>query len=68
MRHCHALIYSNLRRRGSIEPLDQLSNASALLKASMPLGQGGTPSDQEAKDAANFMDAHEPSQHPRLAL
>jgi thiosulfate dehydrogenase len=45
--------------------MHQLSNASAFVKANMPLGKGGTLSDQDAWDVAYFMDAHERPQDPR---
>ena len=45
--------------------MHQVSNASAFIKANMPLGKGGTLSDQDAWDVAYFMDAHERPQDPR---
>lgn len=41
-------------------------NAAAFIKANMPLGAGGTLSDQEAWDVAMFMDSHERPQDPRF--
>lgn len=46
--------------------MHQLSNASAFIKANMPLSKGGTLSDQDAWDVAYFMDAHERPQDPRF--
>jgi thiosulfate dehydrogenase len=47
--------------------MHQLGNASAFIKANMPLGKGGTLSDQDAWDAADFMDSHERPQDPRFS-
>jgi thiosulfate dehydrogenase len=46
--------------------MHQLGNASAFIKANMPLGQGGTLTDQQAWDVAAFMDGHERPQDPRF--
>lgn len=46
--------------------MHQLSNASAFIKANMPLGKGGSLSDQDAWDVAYFMNAHERPQDPRF--
>jgi thiosulfate dehydrogenase len=46
--------------------MHQLGNASAFIKANMPLGKGGTLSDQDAWDVAYFMDGHERPQDPRF--
>lgn len=45
--------------------MHQVDNATAFIKANMPLGQGGTLSDQEAWDVATFMNSHERPQDPR---
>ncbi|PSC02488.1 cytochrome C [Alsobacter soli] len=44
-----------------------ISNAAAFIKSNMPLGQGGSLSDQEAWDVAAFLDGHERPQDPRFA-
>jgi thiosulfate dehydrogenase len=41
-------------------------NASAFIKANMPLGLGGSLSDQEAWDVATYMDSQERPQDPRF--
>ncbi|WP_246860530.1 c-type cytochrome [Noviherbaspirillum sp. UKPF54] len=41
-------------------------NAAGFIKANMPLGLGGTLTDQEAWDVALFMDSHERPQDPRF--
>lgn len=46
--------------------MESIANASGFIKANMPLGQGGTLSDQEAWDVALFMDSHERPQDPRF--
>jgi len=46
--------------------LHRIDNAAAFIKANMPLGQGGTLSDQEAWDVAIFMNSHERPQDPRF--
>ncbi len=43
-----------------------LNNAADFIEANMPLGLGGTLSDQEAWDVAYFMDSHERPQDPRF--
>lgn len=45
--------------------MGSVSNAAAFIKDNMPLGRGGTLSDQEAWDLALFMDSHERPQDPR---
>ena len=47
--------------------MGNINNAAAFIKANMPLSRGGTLSDQDAWDAAMFMDAHERPQDPRFA-
>jgi len=46
--------------------MHDIKNASAFIKANMPLGLGGTLTDQEAWDVAMFMDSHERPQDPRF--
>ena len=46
--------------------MHQMDNAAAFIKANMPLGRGGSLSDQQAWDVAMFMDAHERPQDPRF--
>lgn len=46
--------------------MHQLANSSGFIKANMPLGQGGSLSDQEAWDVAVFMNSHERPQDPRF--
>ncbi|MCM2309809.1 MAG: c-type cytochrome [Steroidobacteraceae bacterium] len=46
--------------------MHQLDNAAAFIRANMPLGRGGTLSEQEAWDVAFFMNAHERPQDPRF--
>lgn len=46
--------------------MHDVKNAAAFIKANMPLGMGGTLSDQEAWDVAMFMDSHERPQDPRF--
>jgi len=43
-----------------------IDNAAGFIKANMPLGQGGTLTDQQAWDVATFMDSHERPQDPRF--
>ncbi|MHB1272318.1 MAG: c-type cytochrome [Rhodanobacter sp.] len=43
----------------------QLDNAAAFIKANMPLSRGGSLSDQDAWDAAMYIDGHERPQDPR---
>ena len=45
--------------------MGSLKNASGFIKANMPLGLGGTLSDQQAWDVAQFMNSHERPQDPR---
>ncbi|HEU4989740.1 MAG TPA: c-type cytochrome [Gemmatimonadaceae bacterium] len=44
-----------------------IDKAAGFIKANMPLGLGGTLSDQEAWDVAMFVDGHERPQDPRFA-
>jgi thiosulfate dehydrogenase len=46
--------------------MHSVTTAAAFIKANMPLGKGGTLSDQEAWDVAYFVDAHERPQDPRF--
>lgn len=46
--------------------MHKLNNAAAFIKANMPFSRGGTLSDQDAWDAAMFMDSHERPQDPRF--
>ena len=46
--------------------MGNIKNASAFIKANMPLSQGNTLSDQEAWDVAAFVDSHERPQDPRF--
>lgn len=45
--------------------MHQVTNAAAFIRANMPLGEGGTLTEQQSWDAAYFMDAHERPQDPR---
>jgi len=45
--------------------MGSVANAAAFVKANMPLGLGGTLSDQDAWDVALYMDSHERPQDPR---
>ena len=45
--------------------MGKLANAAGFIKANMPLGQGGTLSDQQAWDLAAFMDSRERPRDPR---
>lgn len=47
--------------------MHQMGNASGFIQANMPLGKGGTLSEQEAWDVAMFMNSHERPQDPRFA-
>lgn len=47
--------------------MHQMANASGFIKANMPLGKGGSLSDQDAWDVAMFMNSHERPQDPRFA-
>ena len=44
-----------------------VKNAAGFIKANMPLGQGGTLTDQEAWDVALYVDSHDRPQDPRFA-
>lgn len=46
--------------------MGDIQNAAGFIKANMPLGLGGTLTDQEAWDVATFMDSHERPQDPRF--
>lgn len=46
--------------------MTSLKNASGFIKANMPLGLGGSLSDQQAWDVATFMNSHERPQDPRF--
>lgn len=46
--------------------MGSLKNASGFIKANMPLGLGGSLSDQQAWDVATFMNSHERPQDPRF--
>ena len=46
--------------------MHQLDNAAGFIKANMPLGRGGSLTDQQAWDVAMFMNAHERPQDPRF--
>lgn len=46
--------------------MHSIPTAAAFIKANMPLGRGGTLTDQEAWDVAYFMNAHERPQDPRF--
>lgn len=46
--------------------MHEIQNAAGLIKANMPLGLGGTLTDQQAWDVATFMDSHERPQDPRF--
>ncbi len=46
--------------------MHDIKNAAGFIKANMPLGLGGTLTDQEAWDVAAFMDSHERPQDPRF--
>lgn len=46
--------------------MGSITNAAAFIKANMPLGQGGSLSDQDAWDVAMFVDNHERPQDPRF--
>jgi thiosulfate dehydrogenase len=47
--------------------MHQLGNAAGFIQANMPLGKGGTLTEQEAWDVATFMNSHERPQDPRYA-
>ncbi|MFZ3119747.1 MAG: c-type cytochrome [Variovorax sp.] len=46
--------------------MHQLGNAAGFIQANMPLGKGGTLSEQDAWDVALFMNSHERPQDPRF--
>jgi thiosulfate dehydrogenase len=46
--------------------MHQVDTAAAFIRANMPLGQGGTLSEQQAWDVATFMNGHERPQDPRF--
>lgn len=46
--------------------MQAVDTAAAFIKTNMPLGQGGTLSDQDAWDVALFLDSHERPQDPRF--
>jgi len=46
--------------------MGDIRNAAGFVKANMPLGLGGTLTDQQAWDVAIFMDSHERPQDPRF--
>ncbi|HDZ56419.1 MAG TPA: c-type cytochrome [Pseudomonas xinjiangensis] len=46
--------------------MHRINTAAAFIKENMPLGKGGTLSDEEAWNVAAFMNSHERPQDPRL--
>ena len=46
--------------------MHRINTAADFIKTNMPLGQGGTLTDQQAWDVAAFMNSHERPQDPRL--
>jgi thiosulfate dehydrogenase len=46
--------------------MTSVANAAGFIKANMPYGLGGTLTDQQAWDVAQFMDSHERPQDPRF--
>jgi thiosulfate dehydrogenase len=46
--------------------MSSIRNAAGFIKGNMPLGEGGTLTDQQAWDVAMFMDSHERPQDPRF--
>ena len=46
--------------------MGSIKNAAGFIKANMPLGLGGTLSNQQAWDVATFMNSHERPQDPRF--
>jgi thiosulfate dehydrogenase len=46
--------------------MGEIQNAAGFIKANMPLGLGGTLTDQQAWDVATFMDSQERPQDPRF--
>jgi len=47
--------------------MGRVNNAAAFIKANMPLGMGGTLTDQQAWDVSLYMNSHERPQDPRYA-
>lgn len=47
--------------------MGNVNNAAAFIRANMPLGLGGSLSEQDAWDVALYMDSHERPQDPRYA-
>ena len=45
--------------------MGRISNAAAFIKANMPLGLGGSLSEQQAWDVALYMNSHDRPQDPR---
>jgi thiosulfate dehydrogenase len=43
-----------------------VNTAAAFIQANMPLGQGGSLTEQQAWDVATFIDSHERPQDPRF--
>jgi thiosulfate dehydrogenase len=46
--------------------MHQIGNAAGFIKANMPLGKGGTLTDQQSWDVATYMNSHERPQDPRF--
>lgn len=46
--------------------IDEQDRCLAFIKSNMPLGKGGTLTDQQAWDVAYFMNSHERPQDPRF--
>jgi thiosulfate dehydrogenase len=46
--------------------MHRINTAASFIKYNMPLGKGGTLSDQQAWDVAAFINKHERPQDPRL--
>jgi thiosulfate dehydrogenase len=64
-----SLAFPPLWGRGSFNwgaGMASLKNAAPFIKADMPLGLGGTLTDQQAWDVALFVDGHERPQDPRF--
>jgi thiosulfate dehydrogenase len=47
--------------------MGRINNAAAFIKANMPLGMGGTLTEQQAWDVALYMNSHERPQDPRYS-
>ena len=47
--------------------MHQLANAAGFIQANMPFGKGGTLSEQETSDIADFINSYERPQNPRFA-